>query len=102
MKKLMILAMMLTGVSGVYAQQVNDAVKQEITATQDVFVKIEVSTLPEAVTKSVAEAYADSTIKDAAVQEKAGEKVFQLTLVNSDSTEVTVLFKENGEEVKKD
>ena len=65
------------------------------------FKPIDVKELPQAVQDAIKKNYAESTIKDAAVEvAEDGAKTYKVTLVDAAGTESTVLFNEKGEEVK--
>ena len=65
--------------------------QEEVTYT-----KIETSTLPEAVTKGVADKYADYTIEEAY---KGSDSNYKMVIKKNDA-KLTVLFNEAGEFVK--
>ena len=65
------------------------------------FVPVELKDVPQAVQDAVAKNYAGTTIKEAQVKScTAGKKTYKLVLVNAEQMESTVLFNENGEEIK--
>lgn len=68
------------------------------TQTEDTFVKIEVSALPEAVTAAVAKEFEGSTVKEAFKDEKAG--LYKVVITISESEEKTVIYNEKGEAQK--
>lgn len=67
--------------------------------TQEQFVKIEVTALPEAVTAAVAKGYEGSTIKEAFQNKEA--KLYKVVITTSDAKEETAVYNEKGE-VQKD
>ncbi len=65
------------------------------------FAPVELKDVPQAVQDAVAKNYEGATIKEAQVKSCAeGNKTYKLVLVNAEQVESTVLFKENGEEIK--
>ncbi len=80
---------------------VKDTVKKEVPpmyfAQEEVtYTKIETSALPEAVTKGVADKYADYTIEEAY---KGSDSNYKM-VIKKDDAKLTVLFNEAGEFVK--
>lgn len=80
---------------------VKDTVKKEVPpmyfAQEEVtYTKVEVSELPEAVTKGVADKYAGYTIEEAY---KGSDTNYKM-VIKKDDAKLTVLFKESGEFVK--
>ena len=80
---------------------VKDTVKKEVPpmyfAQEEVtYTKVEVSELPEAVTKGVADKYAGYTIEEAY---KGSDTNYKM-VIKKDDAKLTVLFKEGGEFVK--
>ncbi len=80
---------------------VKDTVKKEVPpmyfAQEEVtYTKVEVSELPEAVTKGVADKYAGYTIEEAYKGSDTNYKI----VIKKDDAKLTVLFKEGGEFVK--
>ena len=69
-------------------------------STQDEYVKIEVSAVPDVVKSAVEKAYTGQTIKEASVAEKDGAKIYKLVLASAEGTESTVVFNDKGEEIK--
>ena len=73
---------------------------ETLTMTND-FTPIEVKDLPAAVQEAITKNYAESTIKEAAVEaNEDGTKTYKVVLTDKEGTESTVLFSENGEVVK--
>lgn len=65
------------------------------------FTPIEVKDLPAAVQEAITKNYAESTIKEAAVENKEdGTKTYKVVLTDKEGTESTVLFSESGEVLK--
>lgn len=62
---------------------------------------IEVKDLPAAVQEAIAKNYAESTIKEAAVEtSEDGTKTYKVVLTDKEGTESTILFSESGEVLK--
>ncbi len=102
MKKLFVAVALVMGLGTSVAFAAHSAsAKAEIVATVNDFTPIEVKDLPEAVQKAIAENYAESTIKEAAVEaNEEGVKTYQVVLTDKEGNESTVLFNESGEVVK--
>lgn len=102
MKKLFVAVALVMGI-GTSAAFANNAMIMEsetVTMIND-FTPIEVKDLPAAVQEAITKNYADSTIKEAAVEAKEdGTKTYKVVLTNKEGTESTVLFSESGEVVK--
>lgn len=65
------------------------------------FTPIEVKDLPAAVQEAITKNYAESTIKEAAVEaNEDGTKTYKVVLTDKEGTESTVLFSESGEVLK--
>ena len=65
------------------------------------FTPIEVKDLPAAVTEAIAKNFAESTVKEAAVEAaEDGSKTYQVVLTDKEGTESTVFFNEKGEILK--
>ena len=65
------------------------------------FTPIEVKDLPAAVQEAITKNYAESTIKEAAVEaNEDGTKTYKVVLTDEEGTESTVLFSESGEVLK--
>ncbi len=65
------------------------------------FTPIDVKDIPQAVQDAVAKTYADTTIKEAAVEVKEeGSKTYKIVLVDKNNNESTVFFNEDGSEIK--
>ena len=62
---------------------------------------IEVKDLPAAVTEAIAKNFAESTVKEAAVEAaEDGSKTYQVVLTDKEGAESTVFFNEKGEILK--
>ena len=62
---------------------------------------IDVKELPQAVQDAIKKDYAESTVKEAAVEvAEDGAKTYKVTLIDAAGTESAVLFNENGEVLK--
>ncbi|WP_304245997.1 hypothetical protein [Parabacteroides gordonii] len=102
MKKVLVVMAMIMGVgcmSAIAAETSVDSVAC-CQATQDEYVKIEVSAVPDAVKSAVEKAYEGQTIKEASVAEKDGAKTYKLVIATAEGTESTVTFNDKGEEIK--
>ena len=65
------------------------------------FTLIKVKDLPTAVTEAIAKNFAESTVKEAAVEAaEDGSKTYQVVLTDKEGTESTVFFNEKGEILK--
>ena len=65
------------------------------------FTPIEVKDLPAAVTEAIAKNFAESTVKEAAVEAaEDGSKTYQVVLTDKEGAESTVFFNEKGEILK--
>ena len=65
------------------------------------FTPIEVKDIPQAVQDAIAKTYAETTIKEAAVEVKAeGTKAYKIVLTDKNNNESTVFFNEDGSEIK--
>ena len=65
------------------------------------FTPIEVKDLPAAVTEAIAKNFAESIVKEAAVEAtEDGSKTYQVVLTDKEGTENTVFFNEKGEILK--
>ena len=65
------------------------------------FTPIEVKDLPAAVTEAIAKNFAESIVKEAAVEAtEDGSKTYQVVLTDKEGTESTVFFNEKGEILK--
>ncbi|MCD7926835.1 MAG: hypothetical protein LUI85_20000 [Bacteroides sp.] len=102
MKKLFVAVALVMGVGTSVAFANNSMlVKSEIITMVNDFTPIEVKDLPAAVQEAITKNYAESTIKEAAVEAKEdGTKTYKVVLTDKEGTESTVLFSESGEVVK--
>ena len=65
------------------------------------FTPIEVKDLPAAITEAIAKNFAESIVKEAAVEAtEDGSKTYQVVLTDKEGTENTVFFNEKGEILK--
>ena len=102
MKKLFVAVALVMGLGTSVAFADNFMVMdaETLTMTND-FTPIEVKDLPAAVQEAITKNYAESTIKEAAVEaNEDGTKTYKVVLTDKEGTESTVLFSENGEVVK--
>lgn len=104
MKKLVLAAALVMAVSTttVFAGNVvmsETSVESALTVNE--FKPIDVKELPQAVQNAIKKDYAESTVKDAAVEvAEDGAKTYKVTLADAAGTESTVLFNEKGEVLK--
>lgn len=97
MKKLIFAAVMLSAVGFTTLAIAQSTTINPIhqTQTEDTFVKIELTALPEAVTAAVAKEFEGSTIKEAFKDEKAG--LYKVVITLSETEEKTIVYNEKGE-----
>lgn len=101
MKKVLFAVALVMGLGSSVAFANNMAADVEIVATVNEFAPIEVKDLPQAVQDAIKKDYAESTIKEAAVEAaEDGTKTYKVTLTDAEGTESAVLFNEKGEVVK--
>ena len=102
MKKLFVAVALVMGM-GTSVALADNVTKSntEVVSVSNEFVVIELKDVPQAVQDAVAKNYAGTTIKEAQVKScTEGKKTYKLVLVNAEQMESTVLFNENGEEIK--
>ena len=100
MKKLVLAAALFiaAGSTAVFAHPISNPGEVEIQSLQKDFQPIDVNELPEAVVNALKSAFADSTIKEAAIQmEENGTKLYKVTLAGADGAETEVMINEAGE-----
>lgn len=97
MKKLMLtIAFFATvGFTSLAIAQTSSVNPTHQTQTEDKFVKIEVSALPEAVTAAIAKEYEGATVKEAFQDKEAG--LYKVVITVSEKEEKTVVYNEKGE-----
>ena len=101
MKKVLFAVALVMGLGSSVAFANNMAADIEIVATVNEYTPIEVKDLPQAVQDAIKKDYAESTIKEAAVEAaEDGTKTYKVTLVDAAGTESAVLYNEKGEVVK--
>lgn len=102
MKKLIYAVALVMGLGTSVAFAENSmAVMSETVTTIHEFTPIEVKDLPAAVQEALSKDYAESAVKEAAVEEKEdGTKTYKVVLTDKEGTESTVLFSESGEVLK--
>lgn len=101
MKKVLFAVALVMGLGSSVVFANNMAADVEIVATVNEFAPIEVKDLPQAVQDAIKKDYAESTIKEAAVEAaEDGTKTYKVTLTDAEGTESAVLFNEKGEVVK--
>ena len=87
------------GTTVAFAENLTSGV-ETVMAVND-FTPIEVKDLPAAVTEAIAKNFAESTVKEAAVEvAEDGSKPYQVVLTDKEGTESTVFFNEKGEILK--
>ena len=87
------------GTTVAFAENLTSGV-ETVMAVND-FTPIEVKDLPAAVQEAITKNYAESTIKEAAVEaNEDGTKTYKVVLTDKEGTESTVLFSESGEVLK--
>lgn len=98
MKKVLFAVALVMGLSSSAAFANNMASDIEIVAMVNEYKPIDVKELPQAVVDTIKKDYAESTVKDAAVEvSEDGIKTYKVTLVDAAGTESAVLFNEKGE-----
>lgn len=102
MKKLFVAVALVMGLGTSVAFASNSMVMESETITMiNDFTPIEVKDLPAAVQEAITKNYAESTIKEAAVEAKEdGTKTYKVVLTDKEGTESTLLFSESGEVLK--
>ncbi len=103
MKKLLFaLALCLgLGTSFASASIISNLSSSETVLVSQDLTPIEVKDLPAAVQEAITKNYAESTIKEAAVEaNEDGTKTYKVVLTDEEGTESTVLFSESGEVLK--
>ena len=102
MKKLFVAVALVMGLETSVAFANNFMVMESAAVTMmNDFTPIEVKDLPAAVQEAIAKDYAESTIKEAAVEAKEdGTKTYKVVLTDKEGTESTILFSESGEVLK--
>ena len=101
MKKLFVAAALVMGL-GTSATFADNFMVDSVTVTMiNDFTPIEVKDLPAAVTEAIAKNFAESIVKEAAVEAtEDGSKTYQVVLTDKEGTENTVFFNEKGEILK--
>ena len=100
MKKFFVAVALVMGLGTTVAFAENLTSGVEVMAVND-FTPIEVKDLPAAVTEAIAKNFAESTVKEAAVEAaEDGSKTYQVVLTDKEGTESTVFFNEKGEILK--
>ena len=101
MKKLFVAVALVMGLGTTVAFAENLTSDVEIVMAVNDFTPIEVKDLPAAVQEAITKNYAESTIKEAAVEaNEDGTKTYKVVLTDEEGTESTVLFSESGEVLK--
>lgn len=101
MKKVLFAVALVMGLGSSVAFANNMASDVEIVAMVNEYKPIDVKELPQAVQGTIKKDYAESTVKDAAVEAaEDGTKTYKVTLVDAAGTESAVLFNEKGEVLK--
>ena len=101
MKKLFVAAALVMGLGTTVAFAENLTSGVETVMAVNDFTPIEVKDLPAAVTEAIAKNFAESTVKEAAVDAaEDGSKTYQVVLTDKEGAESTVFFNEKGEILK--
>ena len=101
MKKLFVAVALVMGLRTSVAFADNFMVDSVTITMINDFTPIEVKDLPAAVQEAITKNYAESTIKEAAVEaNEDGTKTYKVVLTDKEGTESTVLFSESGEVLK--
>ena len=101
MKKVLFAVALVMGLGSSVAFANNMASDVEIVAMVNEFKPIDIKELPQAVQDAIKKDYAESTIKEAAVEvAEDGVKTYKVTLVDAVGTESGVFFNEKGEMLK--
>ena len=101
MKKLFVAAALVMGLGTTVAFAENLTSGVETVMAVNDFTPIEVKDLPAAVTEAIAKNFAESTVKEAAVEAaEDGSKTKKKKKKNKEGTESTVFFNEKGEILK--
>ena len=100
MKKVLFAVALVMGLGSSVAFA-NNMADVEIVAMVNEFKPIDIKELPQAVQDAIKKDYAESTIKEAAVEvAEDGVKTYKVTLVDAVGTESVVFFNEKGEMLK--
>ena len=101
MKKIFVAVALVMGLGTTVAFAENLTSDVETVMAVNDFTPIEVKDLPAAVQEAITKNYAESTIKEAAVEaNEDGTKTYKVVLTDEEGTESTVLFSESGEVLK--
>ena len=101
MKKSFVAVALVMGLGTTVAFAENLTSDVETVMAVNDFTPIEVKDLPAAVQEAITKNYAESTIKEAAVEaNEDGTKTYKVVLTDEEGTESTVLFSESGEVLK--
>ena len=101
MKKVLVAVALVMGLGTTVAFAENLTSDVETVMAVNDFTPIEVKDLPAAVQEAITKNYAESTIKEAAVEaNEDGTKTYKVVLTDKEGTESTVLFSESGEVLK--
>ena len=101
MKKICVAVALVMGLGTTVAFAENLTSGVETVMAVNDFTPIEVKDLPAAVTEAIANNFAESTVKEAAVEAgEDGSKTFQVVLTDKEGAESTVFFNEKGEILK--
>ena len=101
MKKLFVAVALVMGLGTSVAFADNFMVDSVTITMINDFTPIEVKDLPAAVQEAITKNYAESTIKEPAVEaNEDGTKTYKVVLTDEEGTESTVLFSESGEVLK--
>ena len=98
MKKIFVAVALVMGLGTTVAFVENLTSGVETVMAVNDFTPIEVKDLPAAVTEAIAKNFAESTVKEAAVEAaEDGSKTYQVVLTDKEGAESTVFFNEKGE-----
>ena len=101
MKKSFVAVALVMGLGTTVAFAENLTSDVETVMAVNDFTPIEVKDLPAAVQEAITKNYAESTIKEAAVEaNEDGTETYKVVLTDEEGTESTVLFSESGEVLK--
>ncbi len=101
MKKVLFAAALVMGLGSSVAFANNMTSNVEIATMVNEFKPIDIKELPQEIQDAIKKDYAESTIKEAAVEvAEDGTKTYKVTLVDAAGTESAVLFNEKGEVLK--
>ncbi len=98
MKKLLLVAVLVSGSLITFAQEANKNLVAQVVATQDTYKEIPAEELPQAVVDAIAKNYPTAKVEKAYVNEA---KQYKLELSLEDGTTGTLYADENGNWIEK-